>query len=81
MSEPDPSAPHERCEICDNTGWVCENHPRRPSAMFSKRADACNCGAAAPCAFCNPCGGPDDPPDISRTDLAMDGSPGRKRPN
>jgi hypothetical protein len=42
------------CAVCDNTGWVCENHPERPRKGFSKRADACDCGAGAPCDLCNP---------------------------
>jgi hypothetical protein len=50
------------CVVCDNTGWVCEAHPDRPAGMFSKRFDACNCGAAAPCLICNPCDA-DNPPD------------------
>jgi hypothetical protein len=50
-----------RCPICDNTGWVCENHPDRPWRGTSQRADACNCGAGMPCE-CNPWGGIDEPP-------------------
>jgi hypothetical protein len=35
---------------CDRTGCVCETHPDRPFKMFSKRADACECGGAGvPC--------------------------------
>ena len=43
-----------RCETCDDTGWVCENHPDRPSDCGgSKRADVCGCGAGMPCRVCN----------------------------
>ena len=54
------------CIICDNKGWVCENHPRQPAAMFSESLDACDCGAAEPCKFCNT-NQPDIEPDMSRT--------------
>jgi hypothetical protein len=56
-------SPVMSCPVCDNTGWVCENHPDRPFKMFSKRFDACNCGAGAPCDLCNPSDA-DDPPDM-----------------
>lgn len=44
------------CIHCDDTGWVCENHLSRPWGGFSKRRDACQCGAEAPCRVCNPRG-------------------------
>jgi hypothetical protein len=44
-----PGAGAMTCVTCDNTGWVCENHPDRPWKGFSKRFDACDCGAGAPC--------------------------------
>jgi hypothetical protein len=59
------------CVVCDNTGWVCENHPDRPWKGFSKRFDACDCGAGAPCDLCNPSDG-DHPPDMSRTGMKVD---------
>ena len=34
-----------KCENCDATGWVCENHPDRPWRAFSSRSDPCDCGA------------------------------------
>jgi hypothetical protein len=40
------------CQSCDNTGHVCENHPRRPWAAVSGRDDACDCGAGMPCPKC-----------------------------
>lgn len=41
------------CPICDDTGWVCENHPNAPWGGMSGRPDACYCGGAgAPCS-CN----------------------------
>jgi hypothetical protein len=36
----------DECSNCHRTGWVCETHPKRPFKMFSKRADACECGGA-----------------------------------
>jgi lipocalin-like protein len=27
----------QRCEFCDDTGWVCENHPERPWGRMSNR--------------------------------------------
>jgi hypothetical protein len=35
------------CTICDNTGWVCENHPDRPWGGGT-RLDVCGCGAGNP---------------------------------
>jgi hypothetical protein len=58
------------CEFCDDTGWVCENHPQKPSSDFSKRSDACGCGAAAPCPVCNT-PGPGEESDISRTGIKV----------
>jgi hypothetical protein len=46
-----------KCPVCDDTGWVCENHPQRPFAMFSARVDACECGAGMPCQICAPADG------------------------
>jgi hypothetical protein len=56
------------CKVCDNSGWVCENHPDRPWAGFSEREDACDCGAGAPCPICNQTED-GDLPDMSRTGL------------
>lgn len=41
------------CRICDGTGWVCENHPRRAWIALSKRADACGCALEGMPCFCN----------------------------
>ena len=49
-----------RCENCDDTGVVCENHPNRPFT-YSRRFDACECGAGMPCEFCNEPGEMSDP--------------------
>jgi hypothetical protein len=46
-----------RCEHCDSTQWVCENHHDRPYVDYSNRHDACGCGAGAPCLYCNPLSG------------------------
>ena len=43
-----------KCEFCDNTGWVCEDHGDRPLKADSKReGDACPFGAGKPCPRCN----------------------------
>jgi hypothetical protein len=40
------------CPNCLGCGWVCEDHPDRPSGLV--RTDGCQCGGAGvPCA-CNP---------------------------
>jgi hypothetical protein len=42
------------CPCCDDTSWVCEDHPDQPW----EGPHACRCGAAgAPCPHCNQ---PDD---------------------
>jgi hypothetical protein len=39
------------CGLCEDTGWVCENHPEEPW----DGDHACGCGAAGmPCVRCNP---------------------------
>ena len=46
------------CGLCEDTGWVCENHPGKPW----DGDHACGCGAAGmPCMRCNP-SDLDDPP-------------------
>ncbi len=40
------------CDVCDHTGWVCENHRELPWGEMSDDPDACSCGAGAPC-VCN----------------------------
>lgn len=40
------------CPTCDNSGWVCENHPDVP--WDDGDADCCG-GAGMPCRDCNPC--------------------------
>jgi hypothetical protein len=40
-----------KCAICEDCGWVCEDHPDAP--WDGKHA--CTCGAAGmPCPQCNP---------------------------
>jgi len=41
-----------KCKTCDDTEWVCENHPDRPWDRRNPRG--CECGAGAPCRDCNP---------------------------
>jgi hypothetical protein len=48
------------CSRCDDTGWVCENHPDRPW-VDSRRACSCG-GAGVPCPDCNPDSGRIDRP-------------------
>lgn len=43
----------EKCETCDDTTWVCEAHPDKPSGTVSERADACKCGPGMPCPSCS----------------------------
>jgi hypothetical protein len=39
-----------KCSLCQDCGWVCENHPDQPW----EGKDACTCGGAgAPCPRCN----------------------------
>ena len=45
----------DRCEQCDDTGWVCEGHKDRPWDGVSTRNDACGCGSGIACK-CNPGG-------------------------
>jgi hypothetical protein len=66
------------CSVCDDTGWVRENHPDRPWRGNSQRADPCDCGAGMPCEACNPCGGIDEPPaksPIARVTIDRDKGP------
>ena len=50
------------CLFCDDTGWVCENHPDQPYTG----PHACQCGGAgAPCPACNPSTG-DEPPRLPK---------------
>ena len=41
------------CDLCDDTGWVCEDHGDRPLKGDSSRTDACSFGAGKPCPRCN----------------------------
>jgi hypothetical protein len=41
------------CDLCDDTGWVCEDHGNRPLEGDSGRSDACSFGAGMPCPRCN----------------------------
>ena len=40
------------CDLCADTGWVCEDHADRPLKDDSNRADACSFGAGRPCPRC-----------------------------
>jgi hypothetical protein len=37
-----------KCNICEDSGWICDNHPHRPW----EGNHACSCGGA-PCPHCN----------------------------
>jgi hypothetical protein len=51
----------DTCPICKGARWVCEAHHDRPWGI----SEGCKCGAPGmPCDFCNPSGGPEDPPDL-----------------
>jgi hypothetical protein len=44
------ASPGKACRRCDDSRWVCENHPDRPWQWER----ACSCGGAgAPCPDCN----------------------------
>lgn len=48
-----PGGEGGKCRVCDDGGWVCENHQGKPWEGTSSREDACHCGAGAPCWICN----------------------------
>jgi hypothetical protein len=51
-----------KCVRCDDTFWVCEEHPRLPSD-FGPSPRACRCGAPGkPCPDCNRSDPPKLPP-------------------
>jgi hypothetical protein len=61
-----------KCSLCEDCGWVCEEHPGRPW----DGDHACPCGAAgAPCPWCNPCD-KENPPRMPKgfTEVDKDGS-------
>jgi hypothetical protein len=60
------------CGLCENTGWVCENHPGKPW----DGDHACGCGAAGmPCVRCNPSDldNPPRPPAGTRVEFDKEG--------
>lgn len=40
------------CEKCNDTGWVCENHPDKP--WETGEDNDCDCGGAGMPCECNP---------------------------
>jgi hypothetical protein len=47
------------CQVCGDTGWVCEAHADRPWTG----PNACDCGEPGmPCELCNPAGAIEEPP-------------------
>jgi hypothetical protein len=61
-----------RCLLCEDCGWVCENHPSKP--FDGERACTCG-GAGMPCPNCNPAeeGTVPRQPKGSRTDVDKKG--------
>jgi hypothetical protein len=60
------------CGLCEDTGWVCENHPGKPW----DGDHACGCGAAGmPCVHCNPSDldNPPRPPAGTRVEFDEEG--------
>jgi hypothetical protein len=51
-----------KCSRCEDTRWVCENHPDRP--WDKTLPNGCECGAGAPCPDCNTGDVPDMDPDF-----------------
>ena len=41
------------CTVCDDTGWVCENHPDHPSDCGDSKRACIGGGAGMPCRVCN----------------------------
>ena len=61
-----------KCALCEDTGWVCENHPDTPWSG----EHACSCGGAGmPCSKCNPSDAdhPPRPPAGMRIEVDKDG--------
>jgi hypothetical protein len=61
-----------KCIFCADTGWVCENHSRRPW----EGPYGCDCGGAGmPCPACNipEEGAAPRPPDGFKTEVDKDG--------
>ena len=59
--------PKEPCPACDDTYWVCENHPDKPWRKPSPGVEGCECGAGMPCELCNAGSGPALMPDFTVT--------------
>jgi hypothetical protein len=60
------------CNLCEDCGWVCEDHPDAPWDGLH----ACICGAAGmPCPKCNPSDldNPPRPPTGTRVNFDKDG--------
>jgi len=41
------------CPVCEDVGWVCENHRDTPWREPRKGERGCECGAGDPCPACN----------------------------
>jgi hypothetical protein len=61
-----------QCNLCKDSGWVCESHPHRPW----EGRHVCGCGAAgAPCPECNATNDANAPrmPEGFKTEVDKDG--------
>jgi hypothetical protein len=61
-----------KCALCEDSGWVCEDHPKRPW----EGPHACGCGGAGmACPVCNAPGDGEAPrmPEGFRTEIDKDG--------
>jgi len=50
------------CKVCDDSGWVCEEHPSKPWED-SDSSRSCDCGGAGMPCECNNTDIPKFPPD------------------
>jgi hypothetical protein len=50
------------CPACDDTYWVCENHPDKPWRKARLGFEGCECGAGMPCLACQ---NPDRRPELT----------------
>ena len=58
------SAATSTYNLCDGTGWVCENHPNFSFGSPDEGTFYCDCGAGMACPGCTPLVG--DCPTVAR---------------
>lgn len=49
-----PSAGRSQYNLCNGTGWVCENHPNLAFGDPDDGVFFCDCGAGMSCSGCTP---------------------------